>query len=767
MSIAAVLLVHVAVALVAPLAVRWLGRRVFYLCAVAPVITLIWAAGISGRVVAGERLIQRIDWVGPLGLGLDLRIDGFSMLMVVLIAGVGLAIFIYCRFYFSDRPDLGRFAATLSAFAGSMLGVVLADNLIALYVFWELTSITSYLLIGFEDGKAAARSAALQAILVTGAGGLAMLAGFVILGQAAGSYSISALLESPPAGAAVGAGLILVLLGAFTKSAQVPFHFWLPGAMAAPTPVSAYLHSATMVKAGVYLIALLAPAFADSVPFWRPLVIGVGLATMLVGGLRALVQHDLKLLLAFGTVSQLGFLVVLVGSGHPDLSFAGVAMILAHGLFKAALFMSVGIIDHQARTRDLRRLSGAHRSLRSTMAVAVVASASMVGLPPLFGFISKEAAFEAVLHDSGWVVSAGIIGGSVLTFAYTARFLWGGFADKELGHGIEPARAFPAAAAFVAPAAALALLTLLLGLVPGPADKLVSASARSLDPEARGSLALWHGFTPALGFSVLTVAAGLAMFFSRDRVHRLLKRFRVRLSASEVYDQSLKGLNRSADRITGFFQNGSLPVYIAVILLSVVAIPSWALIHGFNLPGRLVFAESWGQVAVGAGILAGAVFVARVRQRLVAVLLLGAVGFGVAVLFVMQGAPDLALTQLLIETLALVIFVMVLRHLPSSFRAVQWRFGQALRVVVSGCVGIFVATFALLSAHPGGDGHLAREYIERALPEGGGRNVVNVILTDFRALDTLGEITVLTVAAFGIASLVLVGRNREEEPDEA
>ncbi|HVL52623.1 MAG TPA: proton-conducting transporter membrane subunit, partial [Actinomycetota bacterium] len=400
----ALLLLHGLLALAAPLAARRMGPRVFLLCGLAPLITVVWAASVSAPILAGGAVAQHLEWVGPLGVHLDLRVDGFTLLMIALISGIGTLIFIYSSWYFSPRPGLGKFAATLTAFAGSMLGVVLADNLLALFLFWELTSVTSYLLIGFEDHKAAARSAALQAILTTGAGGLAMLGGFVLIGQAAGTYSLSGILADPPTGGVVAGGLVLVLLGAFTKSAQVPFHSWLPAAMAAPTPVSAYLHSATMVKAGVYLLARFSPAFAPLVWFWRPVVMGVGLASMLIGALRALKQNDLKLVLAYGTVSQLGFLVLLVGAGHPALAFAGAAMILAHGLFKATLFMLVGIIDHQAHTRDLRALSNLGWRFPAMFGIAAVAVASMAGLPPLLGFAAKEAALEAILHEGGPIV---------------------------------------------------------------------------------------------------------------------------------------------------------------------------------------------------------------------------------------------------------------------------------------------------------------------------------------------------------------------------
>ena len=759
---------HAALAVVAPAAGRRLGPRVFWLCSVAPAVTLIWVLSHVPGVRERNPVEQSVEWVPGLGLGLDLRMDGFSLLMAALISGVGVLVFAYSRWYFSDRPGLGRFAGTLTAFAGAMLGVVLADNLLVLYVFWELTSVTSYLLIGFEDDKGAARAAALHALLVTAAGGLAMLGGFVLVGQAAGTYSLSAILSDPPSGTVVSAGLMLVLLGAFTKSAQAPFHSWLPGAMAAPPPVSAYLHSATMVKAGVYLIARLAPAFSVTVGFWRPLVITVGLVTMLLGGYRALRQHDLKLLLAYGTVSQLGLMVVLVGAGRPDLTFAGAALILAHSLFKAALFLVVGVVDHQAHSRDLRVLTGLGARMPATFAMAAVTVASMAGIPPLLGFISKEAVYEAMLHTGSGAGDAvavlGVVLGSALTFAYGARFLWGAFAVKPAlssGEGVGPdvpAPRWP----LVAPAALLAILTVAFGLLPALASGVVEAAGSSLDPRIEDlHLVLWHGVTPALGLSALTLAIGAGLYIKRSAVERVQNRLPAVPSAFGAYHASVAALNHIAARITGIVQSGSLPTYIGIILLTLLVLPGIALV-GVGLPDGITLAESPLQVAVVALVIAAAAGAALARRRFAAVLFLGGVGYGVAILFLIQGAPDLALTQILVETLALVIFVLVLRHLPERFEPEPWRLRQGMRLAVSAGMGLFVAAFILVAAGSRTEEPISDEFLARALPEGGGRNVVNVILTDFRGLDTMGEITVLTVAALGIASLIAAGRRREE-----
>lgn len=419
--------VHALAAVVAPGLVRRFGRRALYAVALAPAATLVWALTRTGGVRSGEPVVETWPWVPRIGLEIALRMGTLSWLMVVLVGGVGALVLAYSARYFrSDDPGLGRFAAVFVAFAGSMLGLVVSDDLLLLYVFWELTTVFSYLLIGYDPAKRASRRAAMQALLVTTLGGLAMLAGFVMLGQHAGSYRWSVVATDLPGGGYLVTALMLILLGALSKSAIVPFSFWLPGAMAAPTPVSAYLHAAAMVKAGVFLVALLGPAVAD-VTAWRVVLLCTGLATLLLGGWVALRQTDLKLLLAYGTVSQLGLLMVILGAGTRDAALAGAAMVLAHALFKATLFLVVGIVDHTTGTRDLRELSGLGRRAPVLAGVAVLAAASMAGLPPTAGFVAKEAALDAFRHGgpADLLVLVGVVAGSALTVAYTLRFLWG------------------------------------------------------------------------------------------------------------------------------------------------------------------------------------------------------------------------------------------------------------------------------------------------------------------------------------------------------
>ncbi len=438
------------------------GRRLPFLVAGLPSLaTVVWLAVRLPDVVDGDVLTETVEWIPELGVDLALRLDGFAALMLVLVAGIGVLVFAYSASYFDDpSPRDVRLLGLLVLFAGAMTGLVLADDVLVLYGFWELTSVTSFLLIGNAHTQPQARAAALQALLVTGAGALAMLAGLIVLGQQAGTYRLSAILANPPDGTAVTVALVLILLGAFTKSAQMPFHSWLPAAMVAPTPVSTYLHSATMVKAGVYLIARFAPAFA-SVDMWRPLVVTVGVVTMIGGGLRALRRTDLKLLLADGTISQLGLMIAVFGWGTPKAVVAGSVMLLAHGAFKAAAFMVVGIVDHQLGTRDVRQLPRPDRGWRILLAVTVVAAGSMAGVPLLLGFVAKEADLD-VFVGSGTgaaVALAGIVAGSALTAAYSIRFV-AGVAGRLAPPGTPapPADHGPPRLAFVLPAVVLAAL---------------------------------------------------------------------------------------------------------------------------------------------------------------------------------------------------------------------------------------------------------------------------------------------------------------------
>jgi len=493
------------------------------------------------------------------------------------------------------------------------------------------------------------------------------------------------------------------------------------------------------------------------VAVWRPTVVAVGLVTMLVGGWRALRQTDLKRVLAFGTVSQLGFLVVLVGAGTREAALAGAVLLLAHGCFKAALFLAVGVVDHATGTRDLTVLSGVGRR-SPVLAVAVgLAALSMAGAPPLLGFVSKEAAYEAFADQP--LVLTGLFLGSVLTAAYSARFAWGALARKP---GLPDTAVHRPSPGLLAPVVLLAGAGLLLGLVPTLADPLVQAVAGSY-AGAGEHLALWHGPRASLGLSVLTLALGAALFVAREPV-RLLQRRATRVlgvvDADRAYEVVLTAVDRTAVRSTAVVQTGSLPVYLGTVLLTVVVLAGSALVTSTRVTGDVVAYDRPLQALVAVVVAAAAVACALARRRVTAVLHLGAVGYGLAVLFVLHGGPDLALTQFLVETLSLVIFVFVLRRLPATFTARPLRLSQSTRLAVALAVGGFVTLAVLVTGQSRTSPPASQAYLDRALPEGGGRNVVNVVLVDFRGFDTLGEITVLAVAAMGIASLVLAGRGR-------
>ncbi|GIF01049.1 Na+/H+ antiporter subunit A [Paractinoplanes rishiriensis] len=751
------LIAHLTAALTAPALVRGLGPRAFYLLATVPAAGLVWALTHTSAMAEGQTVGEVYPWAGQLDADLALWMTSLSWLMMLLVGGVGALALAYCARYFrAGAAGLGRFAGVFVGFAGAMLGLVLADNLIVLYVFWELTTVFSYLLIGHDPASRAGRRAALQALIVTTLGGLAMLVGIVMLGEHAGSYRWSEVMSAPPSGGYAAVAVILLLLGALSKSAIFPFSFWLPAAMAAPTPVSAYLHAAAMVKAGVFLIGLLGPVFADVGP-WRPIVLVAGTVTMLFGGWTALRQHDLKLLLAYGTVSQLGLLAVALGAGFRDAALAGAMMLLAHAMFKAALFFVVGIIDHAAGTRDLRELSGLRRSAPATAVVAVLAAASMAGVPPLAGFVGKEAVFDALLNG-GWperVVLAGVVGGSVLTVAYTVRFLWGAFADKP---AVAPRTVHRVSWPFLAPAAILAVAGLVAGLFAPVLDRLLTGYAGTYPQAGEYHLALWHGVTPALALSGLVLVGGAAVFAATVRAQRWRLRFPV--DGGHAYERAVDWLGRIAVEVTGATQRGSLPVYLATILVVLVLLGGTALLAGGPLPAVLHRWDHPLQVVAAAALVIAAVFAVRTRRRLVAVVLVGVTGYATAMLFVLHGAPDLALTQFLVETCTMVMFVLVLRRLPGHFSVRPLVSGRWLRVAIGLAVGTVVSTLAYVATAGRQATAISTAFPGPAVSYGGGRNVVNVTLVDIRAWDTMGEISVLLVAAVGVASLVFGGSRR-------
>ncbi|WP_433758524.1 Na+/H+ antiporter subunit A [Nocardia sp. CA-135398] len=771
-----ILLALAIAAFAAPLCVRVVGRNGFYLLALVPFGCLGWVIANWGRT---QRV--RVGWAPSIEMNIELRFDSLAAIMSALVLGIGAVILAYCARYFEDdEPRLPVFAAQLVAFAGAMFGLVTSDNMLLLFVFWEMTTVLSFLLVGHNAEQAVSRRAAIQALLVTAAGGLAMLVGIVILGQVSGSYLLSDLLAGPPSGVAVDVAVGLLLVGALSKSAIVPLHFWLPGAMAAPTPVSAYLHAAAMVKAGVYLVARLAPVFAES-PAWHPLILTLGVASMVLAGLRSLQVTDLKLVLAFGTVSQLGFLIMLVGLGTPEAALAGATLIVAHALFKACLFMVVGIIDHGAGTRDLRELSGLGRRAPVLCGVAALAALSMAGIPPLLGFVGKETALAAVLdadvlaEPAKAALTVGVVLGSMLTVGYSIRFIWGAFADREVLSGGEHADGdvrqhgssenwHPPGALFTAAPALLAVGSLITGLCAPWLDELLNPYAKTLPGVLDSHLALWHGFNIPLALTILIVLAGMVVFQLRGRIGESATMLG---NADRAYDATLRAMDRLSLRMTGAVQRGSLPLSQAAILVTLILLPTVLLAIGTRTGVRLRVWDSPFQAAIGAIMAVMALTATVLRSRLASVLVVGVTGYGCGVIFALHGAPDLALTQFLVETLTLVFFVLVLRAFPAEIDESRATAFKVRRAILSALVGATVAVLAAFAVAARSTEPIWHLIPDAAYTFGGGKNAVNVLLVDIRAWDTLGEISVLVVAATGVASLVFRSRRFGSAPRAA
>ncbi len=777
-----IVIAHVVVALCAPWLARTVGARGYLIMAVVPAAAFGWLLTLAPAITAGESYLESYSWIGRLGVAIDFRIGLLQWLLALIVTGVGALVLFYCRWYFEAGAN-ARTMGVLTAFAAAMLGLVTVDNLVMLYVFWELTTVFSYLLIGYDPTRRANRAAAMTALIVTTTGGLAMLIGIVSFGVLAGTFSLAAILAQPPTGVVAGAAALLMLVGALSKSALVPFHFWLPGAMAAPTPISAYLHAAAMVKAGVYLVAALSPAFA-AVPGWRLAVGLLGATTMILGGWRALRQNDLKLLLAYGTVSQLGFMVLLSGFGTRATVFAGVAMLIGHALFKSTLFLVVGVIDHSTGTRDLTRLTGVARRLPVLAVVAGLAAASMAGLPPTLGFIAKESALESLTYLLGpggdgtemtplvaALLLASIVAGSVFTVAYSLRWWWGAFADK---------RDVPKPDVHQ-PAFGFVLAPLLLGLACGVGGLLGEPLTALLQPLAAGvavgekshGLALWHGWTLPLGLSLLAITLGVLMFWQRAAITQVQATFPKVPGADELYTAAMKRVDTLAVEVTARTQRGSLGNYTSIVLAVVVLLAGGSLLFTVHWPASVTPFDSVPQLLIGAVMIVAAGLAATSRGRVRALLLVGVTGYGTALLFLLHGGPDLALTQVLVETVSLVVFVMVLRRLPKYFTNRPLSSNRWWRVVLAALVGGSLALLALVASAARVAVPVSVDYYEAAYTFGYGKNIVNVTLVDTRAWDTIGELSVLVIAATGVASLIFLRsrvqrvQGREAEPASA
>ncbi|PMR76656.1 monovalent cation/H+ antiporter subunit A [Billgrantia endophytica] len=759
------------VGIVVPVMTSRYGRKT---CVTATLIAPLLALGLvllhAPTVIAGNVVSLQIPWLPLLGLDLALRIDGLTLLFSLLILGIGSLILLYAGYYLSAEEDDGRFLSYMVLFMTAMLGIAMADNLLLLWFFWELTSISSFLLIGFWGHRSDARRGARMALTVTGAGGLALLAGILLIGQSVGSFALGEVLA---AGDVIRASshypliLTLVLFGAFTKSAQFPFHFWLPHAMAAPTPVSAFLHSATMVKAGVFLMARLNPALGDTA-LWAVVLSLVGLITMLYAAWFALLERDLKGILAFSTVSHLGLITLLLGLGSPLAIVAAVFHILNHATFKAALFMMVGIIDHETGTRDIDRLGALWAMMPLTGTMTILAGAAMAGFPPFNGFLSKEMLFEQslvnnVLGALSALIPMLVMVGAILSVAYSLRLIYSlFFAEPKLTREQKaqpPLKAHDPARGMLAPGLFLAAMSLLIGLFPMTlAAPLVNAASLAVqgDTTPLFSLALWHGINLPLLMSLAAVAGGVAVLYHHRRFARIAALFPAR-DAGLLFEAATLRLIKATLWLTLRLENGSLQRYQALLILCALLMAGIGLSQLDALTGELGVQPIDGMVVLGAVlIIFGAIGSALShRWRLVSLLMLSVVGLSVSLTFVRFSAPDLALTQLSVEVVSMILMILALFFLPQRppLLVSGRRILRDLLLAVSLGLVVAMLNYALLTRETL---TIADFFLRESVPGGGGTNVVNVILVDFRGYDTLGEITVLTLA--GLATFKLLNR---------
>jgi multicomponent K+:H+ antiporter subunit A len=760
----------------APLAARRSRAAAAWTAAAVTAAAAASLAGVAPRVLAGDAVHALWPWIPALGLNVAFRLHGLGLLFAGLILVIGLLVIVYAHYYLSARDPAGRFFGLLMLFMAAMLGVVLADNLLLLAVFWELTSVASFLLIGYWNERAESRQGARMALAVTGAGGLAMLAGFLLLGAAGGTFEIFALeavRERVQASPLFPVALVLVLLGAFTKSAQFPFHFWLPEAMAAPTPVSAYLHSATMVKAGVFLLMQLYPILGGNALF-EHVVCTVGLVTMVFGAYVAIFKHDLKGLLAYSTISHLGLIVFLIGLDSPLSAIAAVFHVVNHATFKASLFMAAGIIDHECGTRDMRRINGLWRYMPHTATLAIVAAAAMAGVPLLNGFLSKEMFFaEALaLHHLGVlgaVAPYAVTLGGAFGVAYSARFVHDVFFNGE-PRGLPRAPHEPPRFMKI-PVEILVVACIAVGVLPAlTVERIVDLAAADVVGSAlpAHSFALWHGFNAPLAMSAVATALGIAIYWALAHRYDLHLHAPSGWTARLAFTRALDGLFAGAARLTAAFDNGSLQRQVALLVATAVGLGAVALAAGGALAGERALLPVTPVAAVAWFVLAAAALgVARLhRDRLTAVILIGAVGLVAAAGFLYFSAPDLALTQLAVEVVSTVLLLMSLALLPRTSPPESGPGRRARDLLLAGLAGLGVAAVAFAAMTRSRDS-IAWYFLENAVPKGGGANAVNVILVDFRGFDTFGEITVLVIAALGVAALMTDMRARRPPADPA
>ncbi|UYF98630.1 monovalent cation/H+ antiporter subunit A [Halomonas sp. GD1P12] len=741
------------------------GRRSRLTCSLATMVAPAIALGLTlwqiPSLNAGESLRFFADWLPELGLALAFRLDGLSLLFNLLILGIGLLILLYAHFYLSEEEPVGRFYSFLMLFMASMVGISLSNNLLLLWLFWELTSLSSFLLIGFWSHQNDARKGARMALTVTGAGGLALLAGVLLLGDIVGSFDMDQVLASGALiveDARYPVMLTLVLLGAFTKSAQFPFQFWLPNAMAAPTPVSAYLHSATMVKAGIFLMARLHPALSDSA-LWQLVVPIVGMITLLYGAWFAFLKTDLKGILAFSTVSHLGLITVLLGIGTPMAVLAALFHILNHATFKAALFMISGIIDHEAGTRELKMLGRLRKSMPITALLLTLAAASMAGVPLFNGFLSKEMFLTETLESSllgglSWLIPVLATIASILSVGYSVRLVIAVCVK-------EPRQPSPKAPhepprMMRLPVEILVGLCLLIGILPAfMATGLLSLASQAVLQEPFDFyLSIWHGFNLPLLMSVVAFVIGGALYWQHAHLRRFKESF-APVDATRVFERALVSLGQRCEQLIAVWDGQSLQRYMGWLLLATFVMGAIGLAQITELTGELGNQPVDGIVVLGAVMLifGGLATAITHRYRLISLLMLSVVGLFVALTFARFSAPDLALTQLSVEVVTMILLMLALFFLPQKTPPESSAKRNLRDIVLAGGLGGVVASlnYAVMTRE---SFSISQFFMDNSVPGGGGHNVVNVILVDFRGFDTLGEITVLALAGLAIFKLL-------------
>ena len=730
--------------------------------ALFPISALALLLQLLPAVLAGQVLSYQLDWLPLLGLSFTLVLDGLSLLFALLILGIGLLVILYARYYLSEQDPMPKFYACLLLFMLAMLGIVLSGNLLQLWFFWELTSLSSFLLISYWWQQSDARKGARMALTVTAAGGLALLAGIVLLGQIVGSYQLDVVIANAAVlqqHAAYPVVLVLILLGAFTKSAQFPFHFWLPNAMAAPTPVSAYLHSATMVKAGIFLMARLYPVLAGT-DLWFVIVSLTGLATLLVGAYFALFQHDVKGLLAYSTISHLGLITLLLGLDTDLAAVAAIFHVMNHAIFKASLFMAAGIIDHETGSRDMRKINGLWKYMPVTATLAMVASASMAGVPLLNGFLSKEMFFTETLHQGvlgslSWLIPLLATVAAVFAVAYSARFIHDVFFNGE-SVGLSKTPHEPPRYMRV-PMEILVAICILVGIFPQfVAGDLLQQAARAVlaGQVPVYSLAIWHGFNLPLLMSVIALIGGILLYINRKALFLFQAGF-VQQGAIYRFEAVMQRLVHRCRFWLEQVEAGGFQRYALWVLLAVLLLAGAPLLELTSLTGARAALPLDPLVFAGAVVMmiTAIATVLLMRQRLLALVMISVVGLMVSLAFVRFSAPDLALTQLSVEVVTVVLLMLALYFLPhksvkeSSPGKVIWH------LVLAAAVGVVVGSLAYGMMTQQANS-IAGYFLANAKTGGGGTNVVNVILVDFRGFDTLGEITVLGIAALGIFKLL-------------